>query len=105
ERTGIDPRFRRDGTTHAALDERELRDLERAAAALAAAGVDAELLDRASSIACEPLMSPATAGALRIPAEAQVDNRRLGRALLEAVRRAGVRVEAGCGDVSLDADE
>jgi glycine oxidase len=91
ERTGVDARFRRDGTLHVALDRAQLAELAAHAETFRANGGDVSLLDRGDVLAREPLLAKDLAGALFVANEAQVDNRRLGRALLAACESLGVR--------------
>jgi glycine oxidase len=93
ERTGVDARFRRDGTLHVALDDARLAELAAHAATFRANGGDVVLLDRAETLAREPMLAKDLAGALFVANEAQVDNRRLGRALVAACTALGVRFE------------
>jgi glycine oxidase len=93
ERTGVDARFRRDGTLHVALDGARLAELAAHAQTFRANGGDVSMLDRNDVLAREPLLAKDLAGALLVANEAQVDNRRLGRALLAACESLGVRFE------------
>ena len=86
ERSGVDVRLRFDGTLHAALDEADLGRLGVAAASARANGGDAMLLDRTEVLEREPFLAKHVAGGLFVANEAQVDNRRLGRALVGAAR-------------------
>jgi glycine oxidase len=103
ERTGVDARFRADGTVHVALDESRLAELAAHAQTYRANGGTVVLLDRTETLAREPLLARDCAGALFVANEAQVDNRRLGRALVAACESLGVRFERVEG-VALDAD-
>ncbi|HTW85256.1 MAG TPA: glycine oxidase ThiO [Candidatus Sulfotelmatobacter sp.] len=103
ERSGVDARFRREGTLHVALDEPALAALTARAARYRANGGEVALLDRAGAHAREPLLARDLAGALFVANEAQVDNRRLGRALVAACRALGVRFEWVEG-LALEAD-
>ena len=103
ERTGVDARFRRDGTLHVALDDAALAQLSAYAATYRANGGDVALLDRTATLTREPLLAKNLAGALFVANEAQVDNRRLGRALLAACRELGVRLER-VDEVALETD-
>lgn len=103
ERTGVDARFRREGTLHVALDDAQLAALAAHAGTFRANGGDVALLDRASALAREPMLAKDCAGGLFVANEAQVDNRRLGRALVAACEALGVRFER-VGDIALEAD-
>lgn len=103
ERTGVDARFRRDGTLHLALDEARLAQLAAQSERFRADGGDVALIDRAEVLTREPLLAKDCAGALVVANEAQVDNRRLGRALVAACEALGVRFERAEG-LELEAD-
>jgi glycine oxidase len=103
ERSGVDARFRRAGTIHVALDEAQLAVLSARAPTYRANGGEVSVLDRAATHEREPLLARDLAGALLVANEAQVDNRRLGRALIAACERLGVRFERVEG-VVLEAD-
>ena len=104
EQTGFDPELRREGTLQLALDEASHAALSRRVAALQREGVAASMLDRSAVREMEPQLDGAFLGASFVLAEAQIDNRRLGRALLAACVRAGVRIEAEEGGVAIEAD-
>jgi glycine oxidase len=61
------------------------------------------VLDRAETLAREPVLAKSLAGALFVANEAQVDNRRLGRALVAACESLGVRFER-TDEVALECD-
>ncbi|MEO7039798.1 MAG: FAD-dependent oxidoreductase, partial [Candidatus Elarobacter sp.] len=82
ERVGVDARFRREGTLHVALDDARLAELAAHAATFRANGGEVAMLDRGATLAREPMLAKDCAGALFVTNEAQVDNRRLGRALV-----------------------
>src|ERR1700736_3118675 len=103
ERTGVDARFRRDGTLHVALDRAQLAELAAHAETFRTNGGDVSVLDRGDVNAREPLLAKDLAGALFVANEAQVDNRRLGRALLAACESLGVRFERG-EELALECD-
>jgi glycine oxidase len=103
ERTGVDARLRRDGTLHVALDDARLAELAAHASTFRANGGDVSILDRGEALAREPMLAKDLAGALFVANEAQVDNRRLGRALVAACESLGVRFERVDGLV-LEAD-
>ncbi|MFN2461833.1 MAG: glycine oxidase ThiO [Candidatus Velthaea sp.] len=93
ERTGVDARFRRDGTLHVALDAPALESLRARAAGCAEAGGDVHVLDRPAALSREAALARSVTGALFVANEAQVDNRRLGRALVAACIALEVRFE------------
>jgi glycine oxidase len=103
ERTGVDARLRRDGTIHVALDEAKLAELATQAQIFRANGGEVEILDRTATLAREPLLARDCAGSLFVANEAQVDNRRLGRALVAACDALGVRFER-VENVALECD-
>ncbi len=103
ERTGVDARFRRDGTLHVALDEAALAALRVRAETFRANGGEVRVLDRGETLEREPLLAKHCAGSLFVANEAQVDNRRLGRALTAACEALGVRFER-VDDLALEAD-
>jgi len=103
ERTGVDARFRRDGTLHVALDDAKLAELAAHAATYRANGGDVRMLDRGDALAREPMLARDCSGALFVANEAQVDNRRLGRALVAACEALGVRFER-VDEVAVEAD-
>ncbi|HEY4440613.1 MAG TPA: glycine oxidase ThiO, partial [Candidatus Elarobacter sp.] len=103
ERTGVDARFRRHGTLHVALDDESLAALRLRAATYAANGGEVSVLDRTAALAREPLLAKDCAGAVFVANEAQVDNRRLGRALTAACEGLGVRIERA-EQLALEAD-
>src|SRR5271154_4402864 len=94
ERTGVDFRFHRLGSRHVAGSEAELAALAARARIYRANGGDVHLLDRAETLTREPAIGAQTCGGVFIANEAQVDNRRLGRALVVACEGLCVRFEA-----------
>lgn len=103
ERTGVDAQLRCEGTLHVAFDEASARGGEARAEAFRRNGGDATVLDRAATLAREPMLGGSVRGAIHVANEAHVDNRRLGRALVAACTAAGVRFERTEG-VALEAD-
>ncbi|GAC1582867.1 MAG: glycine oxidase ThiO [Candidatus Elarobacter sp.] len=103
ERSGVDARFRREGTLHVALGDARLAELAAHAATFRANGGEVAMLDRGETLAREPMLAKDVAGALFVANEAQVDNRRLGRALTAACTSLGVRFER-VDDVALECD-
>jgi glycine oxidase len=77
--------------------------LEGLARGAARNGGEVRLLDRAQTIGCEAAVARTAVGALFIANEAQIDNRRLGRALVAACYAAGVRFERS-DELALEAD-
>ncbi len=91
--TGLDSRLLRYGTLHVALDDAELAELVKLAPVYARNGGDVVVLDRAQTLEREAAAARTVTGSLFIANEAQVDNRRLGRALVAACTTLGVRFE------------
>jgi glycine oxidase len=104
ERTGVDVKFATCGTLHIALDAASFAALSVAADAYRANGGDVTVLDRAGVLEREASVSRTVAGGLFVANEAQVDNRRLGRALLAACGDLGVRFERSA-QLSIETDE
>ncbi len=104
ERTGIDAQLRMEGTLHVARDAATFAGLRGRLESVRTRGGDAHMLDRAELLAREPMLATDCVGALAIANEAQVDNRLLGRALVAACDRLGVRIVQDVSDVRLDAD-
>ncbi len=92
EATGHDVGLRTDGTLAVALDDDDLCALEDLARFQRSLGLDAERLRARECRQLEPLLHPRVRGGLFAPGDHQVDTRRLVRALLVAVERAGVGV-------------
>ncbi len=103
DRTGVDARYRAEGSLHIALDAPGLALLAAHAPAFSANGGEVTVLDRSAVLAREPMLARDVAGALFVANEAQVDNRRLGRALYAACDALGVRFEQA-DRVALEAD-
>ena len=104
ECSGIDPHLRLDGIVHAAYDASALERLQERARSLRAAGHDAEILDREQTLIAEPALSKNVTGAVVVAGEGQIDNRRLGRALLAACERRNVLVHSGMKRVEIESD-
>jgi glycine oxidase len=96
ERTGVDPYLRFDGTIHLAFDESDEIRLAHLRAA--------QPLSRAELLEAEPMVSKHARSAVFIEGEGQVDNRRLGRALVAGCLAAGVRIEERAGEIAIEAD-
>ena len=102
-RTGLDAHFLRHGTLHVAFDAGSLEALHAQAAVVARDGGEVTLLDRSQTLEREAAVGGAVAGSLFVANEAQVDNRRLGRALVAGCTALGVRFERTDG-LALEAD-
>jgi glycine oxidase len=94
DESGMDPEYREMGCIQLANDAAELAALHLAARRQADITDRFELLDSKQLRELEPALSSDMAGGLLVPG-GNVDNRRLCKALEIAVRRAGVRIEAG----------
>lgn len=104
ESGAIDPHLRLDGIVHAAYDMAQFAKLEKRAAELRDDGCEAEMLTRDQTVLEEPALARGVLGALLVRGEGQIDNRRLGRALLEACRSRGVRVHTALPSLSIEFD-
>src|SRR5262249_40915114 len=87
--SGIDVEYRRTGSLEVALDEAEAKQLDIASKALAAKGIQAELLDAGAALSRDPSLAPATVGALFIPEHGYVAAPMLTQALAAAARTHG----------------
>jgi glycine oxidase len=83
---------RTEGTLAVAFDAGDRAVLEELHAFQTKLHLDAELLDRRECRRLEPMLAPSVHGGLHVAGDHQVDNRRLGKALLAAATRAGVDV-------------
>lgn len=92
------------GIVEAVFDREHLAALKHQVRRLAGMGVSAQLLDRRETLLAEPALGHHVAGALLVSGQGYVDNRRLGRALLEACLRRGVRLQAEVRDVQIECD-
>jgi glycine oxidase len=102
-RTGVDAHLLRYGSLHVALDGTEMRELDDLAPVYRRNGGDVTVLDRAQTLAREAAVARTVVGSLFIANEAQIDNRRLGRALVAACTALGVRFER-TDELALEAD-
>ncbi|HTU71223.1 MAG TPA: glycine oxidase ThiO [Candidatus Baltobacteraceae bacterium] len=93
-----------DGIVEAAFDSIRLEQLASFGRDLQARGIRAELLDRREALLAEPALGKHVAGALLIRGQGYVDNRRLGRALLAAIRARGVTVQAPVEGLVIECD-
>jgi glycine oxidase len=101
---GVDPHLRLDGILHAAFDDAHCRRLSERGKELEACGHAARMLTRAETLRAEPALGKHVAGALLVEEEGQIDNRRLGRALIAACQAQSVQLYAGLRDVALEFD-
>ncbi len=100
----VDPHLRLDGILSAAYTPETFVGLRARAEAIAQSGHACEILDRASALAAEPALGGHVCGALLVPDEGHVDNRRLGRALAAACAARGVVVQTGLREVVVESD-
>lgn len=87
--------FSRCGTLWVARNERELAAVPAKIARLAAAGLQAELIDAQRLYQLEPMLVAGLAGGMRVPDEAVVYPPRVARHLLELAAAAGTQLYAG----------
>jgi glycine oxidase len=102
-RTGLDAHLLPYGTLHLALDDTTLRAFDAQAPLCARNGGDVSILNRAQTLGREAGVARSVIGSMFIANEAQVDNRRLGRALVAACAGLGVRFER-TDELALEAD-
>ena len=102
--SGIDPHLRLNGIVHAAYTPEAFERLLRRADELRAAGHDATTYDREQTLSMEAALAKSIAGSLLVHGEGQIDNRRLGRALIAACESQGVRIHTGIESVLVECD-
>jgi glycine oxidase len=88
--SGTDPGYTEQGTLVVARDPDDAAELHDLLAHQQAAGLAVEHVSSREARRLEPALAPSIRGALWLPADHQVDNRALLRALLEACTRTGV---------------
>jgi glycine oxidase len=101
---GIDPRLALKGILTAAFDDGALARLAERSRRLRADGVACEMLDRSETLTLEPGIGKAVRGGLLVRDEGSVDNRRLGRALVDACAACGVSIVRDLDDVTVECD-
>jgi glycine oxidase len=101
---GIDPHLRLDGIVHAAYSHESFTQLQTWHGRLVQAGHSADVLSRDQALRLEPALGKHLCGALLVHGEGQIDNRRLGRALLAACKARGVLVHGGVQSLSVECD-
>jgi glycine oxidase len=101
EISGVDVWLRRDGHIELAFDASDAERLERMSIAIKNAGGRTSILSRQETLLCEPLVSRDVIFALCRDDEGQVDNRRLGRALVAACQKLGVRIYTNVDGITL----
>ncbi len=106
ERSSVDPDYRQEGILLVAKDADDRAVLEELADYQASLGLDSKPISPAECRELEPLLSPGLRGGVLAASDCSIDNRKLGKALLEATTRAGakiflrkvveVRIDRGC---------
>lgn len=104
EAGGVDPHLRLNGIVNAAFDDESLERISSHARLVSAQGVRVQILSRSELLFAEPCLSARVRGGVLFEGEGQIDNRRLGRALLAACTSLGVRVETDVRDLRLEFD-
>lgn len=104
ELSGVDARLRLDGILNVAFDAARMNELLERAQELTSGGIACRVFDRLQTVKAEPALR-APLGALLVEGEGNVDNRRLGRALLAAARASGVEVIERCGTLAVECDD
>ncbi len=102
--SGVDPQLRLDGILHAVYDSDRYERLREHLEELHADGHSATLLTRAETLLAEPALSKDVCGGLLVDGEGQIDNRRLGRALVAACEARGVRIHTGVASLAVEFD-
>jgi glycine oxidase len=102
--SSVDPHLRLNGILHAAFSQEEFAHLQERCELLRNAGHRARALDREETLMAEPLLGKYVMGSLLVEGEGQIDNRRLGRALLAACEGSDVRIETGLRNIALECD-
>ena len=94
--SGIDCLYRETGALIVAHDDASLGALREEGERLRQAGAEATLLDATEARDREPALAPHIKGALLVPGDADVDNRRLGDALVRAFEATGGQLCERC---------
>jgi glycine oxidase len=100
--TGRSLAYRSEGTLVAALSDAEAGELEAQARSQRARGLRAEWLEGASARGLEPGLSREALGALYLPDDHQVDPLPLMAAAIDALGRAGIRVQTGLAVTAIE---
>jgi glycine oxidase len=103
--SGDDVGFARTGALHVALDRDEAEELRRRYELHARFALDSDWLSSRACRDLEPGLSTAVRGGAHVPGDSVVDPRRVGAALLGALDRHGVEIQAGVEVASADRDE
>ena len=93
--SGVEVGFAQQGALHVALDRDEAESLRRRFDLHRQLGIDAEWLTGGACRKLEPGLATAVRAGAHVPGEASVDPRRVAAALLGALDREGVSVQAG----------
>lgn len=104
EAGGVDPHLRLDGILSVAYDASSLSKLQTRAVQLRERGETVRECTRDETLAFEPALGAGVRGALLVQAEGQIDNRRLGRALIAACTAYGVRIETNVRGLAVQCD-
>lgn len=102
--SGVDPHLRLDGVLSAAYTAAGQAALTVRADELRGQGRACDLYGREATLGLEPALGKHVAGSLLVRGEGQIDNRRLGRALLAACERRGVLLRTGLRSLAIEAD-
>jgi glycine oxidase len=94
--TGISVEYRDEGTLVVALNRDDAATLRHSFEFQRRLGLDLDWLSAAEARRREPHLKPGIAAAVWSPNDHQVENRRLGRALIAACRNAGVALHEHC---------
>lgn len=94
--SGVSPEYRDDGTLVVALNRDDAAQLRHSFDFQKGLGLDLAWLSAAEAREKEPHLKPGIAAAVWSPRDHQVENRRLGRALALAARRAGAELIEDC---------
>ncbi len=105
EEAGVDARLRLDGIVRLAPGPGDAEQLRAQGDAAREAGIAVRWMSRAQTVAFEPAVAGSVRGALVVEHEGHVDNRRLGRALLAACLRRGVRIATHRRLVAVETDQ
>lgn len=104
QESGIDPQLQLDGILSVAFDTNALHELRERVKRLRLRGAMCEILNRKQTLALEPGIGKHTVGAMLVRGEGQVDNRRLGRALLVACEERGVHIKTNVAELAVECD-
>ncbi|WP_377272038.1 glycine oxidase ThiO [Peterkaempfera sp. SMS 1(5)a] len=103
--SGLPTGYRACGTLAVALDSDDRTELQELYAFHQRLGLTSRWLTGREARRLEPMLAPSVRGGLQVEDDHQVDGRRVGAALLEACRRAGVElVRARAGRLTVEQD-